>query len=68
MGYSPAMMSVTPSCTKAVTVRLGEEKVLRLKQGKEITVNGEDIDKLPLSLGDAYIRAASSVFIQGIVY
>lgn len=65
MGFSASSLWTTPSCTKAVTVQLGKDKTLKLKQGKEITVNNEVVEKLPLSLGDTYVRVASSIFIQG---
>lgn len=58
------VMPGLPSCTKTVTIRLGET-VVKLKQRKEVTVNGEEI-KIPVSLKNAYISQASSIFTLGI--
>lgn len=63
MGFSIAAGS-SPSCTKAVTISLGEQ-VIKLKQNKEVTVNNEDVESLPVSVGGVYIRIASSLFLQG---
>lgn len=62
MGLSHAF---NPSCTRAVTIRIGEDHVLKLKHNKEITVNNEDVESLPIVLAGAYVRAASSMFVQG---
>ncbi|XP_039283049.1 LOW QUALITY PROTEIN: hemocytin [Nilaparvata lugens] len=61
-GHSP---SKSPSCTKAVTVQSNDGKtVIKLKQNKLITVNGEDVAAFPIMMNDIFIRAASSIFVQ----
>lgn len=52
-----------PSCTKTAILRLGEN-IIKLKQGHEVTVNGEDV-KLPITVKGTYISQASSIFILG---
>lgn len=63
MGFSVFALSTTPSCTKSVTVTIGDV-VIKLKQGREVTVNNKD-EPLPILLKQAYIREASSIFVQG---
>ncbi|KAG8240684.1 hypothetical protein J6590_104214 [Homalodisca vitripennis] len=63
MGFSLST-GFTPSCTRTVTIRMGKDQVLRLKQHKEISVNNEDVENLPVVLAGAYVRAASSMFVQ----
>lgn len=65
MGFAPSLMANSPSCTKAITIRVGKDHTLRLKQNKEISVNNEDVDVLPVSFAGAYVRVASSMFVQG---
>ncbi|XP_073969601.1 hemolectin isoform X3 [Rhodnius prolixus] len=62
MGFSVFALSTTPSCTKSVTVTIGDV-VIKLKQGREVTVNNKD-EPLPILLKQAYIREASSIFVQ----
>lgn len=52
-----------PSCTKTVTVRMPGEHVIKLKQGREVTVNGKEVTRLPYDVDMATIRVASSLFI-----
>ncbi|XP_068082174.1 hemocytin [Anabrus simplex] len=57
-----ASSSTSPSCTKAVTVRLGDQ-VIRLKQNREVLVNGAEVRSLPVVVAGAYIHIASSIFL-----
>ncbi|XP_071530011.1 hemocytin-like isoform X2 [Panulirus ornatus] len=60
--YPVAQLRKFPSCTRSVTVRV-KGTVIHLKQGKQITINGVEITKLPVPIDDVYIKAASSAFI-----
>ncbi|KAK9502170.1 hypothetical protein O3M35_012753 [Rhynocoris fuscipes] len=62
MGYSVFNSASMPSCTKSVTITLGDTEI-KLKQGKEVIINGKD-ELLPVLLHQTYIREASSVFVQ----
>lgn len=56
------------SCTKTVTVRFGNNTTIKLGQGKAVFVNGEIVEKLPLSVQDvAFIREQSTFFLQMLV-
>ncbi|CAH1404838.1 unnamed protein product [Nezara viridula] len=62
LGFLPyTASSGMPSCTKSVLLRLGDN-VIKMKQGREVTVNGEDV-KLPITVNGTYISQASSIFI-----
>lgn len=54
-----------PSCTKSVTIKiLGKEpKVIQLRQGRQLVVDGTEITKLPIKIFDGLmrIRHASSI-------
>jgi von Willebrand factor len=63
MGFSPTFQDGDPSCTKAVTIRLNDTAI-KLKQNRQILVNGEDVTSLPTIAGGARIRIASSIFIR----
>lgn len=52
----------SPSCTKAVTINF-RDNYIKLKQNRQITVNGDEVTKFPMLLNDARIRIASSIFI-----
>lgn len=64
MNLSPQTSSGKPSCTKAVTLKYGGANI-HLKQGGFILVNGKEVSKLPVNVGEILIRAASSLFIIG---
>nr|XP_045582104.1 hemocytin-like isoform X3 [Procambarus clarkii] len=51
-----------PSCTKSVTIRIGKT-VIHLKQRREITVNGNELRKLPTWVKGAYIKNPSNLFV-----
>lgn len=59
MGFAPAD---SPSCTKAVTVHFKDTSI-KLKQNRQITVNGDEVTKLPMLLEGARVRLASSIFL-----
>ncbi|KAK2585761.1 hypothetical protein KPH14_010370 [Odynerus spinipes] len=59
MGF---VTSDTPSCTKTVTIKIKQD-VIKLKQNKQIVINGEDINKLPFFVNEVKIQAASSIFL-----
>ncbi|XP_071530009.1 uncharacterized protein [Panulirus ornatus] len=63
MNFPASVVSQFPSCTKSVTVRL-DGTVIRLKQEREITINGVELKELPAWINGAYIKAASSLFIM----
>jgi len=52
----------SPSCTKAVTINFRDNSI-RLKQNRQIAVNGDEITKFPMLLNGVRIRIASSIFI-----
>ncbi|XP_043682227.1 hemocytin isoform X2 [Vespula pensylvanica] len=59
LGFST---SDTPSCTKTVTIKT-EQAIVKLKQNRQIVINGEDVNKLPLLVNGIKIQAASSIFL-----
>lgn len=62
MGFSTSNDPNGPSCTKTVTIRLNDMSI-KLKQNRQILINGEEVNKLPLLAGDAKIRITSSIFL-----
>ncbi|KAJ9596531.1 hypothetical protein L9F63_012430, partial [Diploptera punctata] len=63
MNFPAQSSSEFPSCTKAITIRLGEH-IIRLKQGREVLVNGQEVSKLPFTAAGAYIHPISSIFLM----
>ncbi|XP_050525527.1 hemocytin [Daktulosphaira vitifoliae] len=56
------------TCTKSLTIHIGNTTKIKLGQNKIVTVNGEIIDKLPVSVFDlAYIRHLSTFFLQIVI-
>jgi von Willebrand factor type D domain. len=53
-----------PSCTKAITIRLGDHTI-KLKQAREVIVNEQEVTKLPFTAAGAYIHTISSIFLMG---
>jgi hypothetical protein len=64
MSFLPVSSSEYPSCTKTVTVHLGEHNI-KLKQGREVLVDGQEVSKLPFTAAGAYIHVVSSIFLVG---
>jgi len=64
MSFLPVSSSVYPSCTKTVTIHLNEHNI-KLKQGHEVLVNGQEVSKLPITAAGAYIHSVSSIFLRG---
>ncbi|KAG7174166.1 SCO-spondin-like 1, partial [Homarus americanus] len=62
MNFQGSVVSQYPSCTKSVTVRT-EGTVIHLKQGKEVTVNGVELRRMPAWVTGAYIKIASSILV-----
>lgn len=52
----------SPSCTKSVTINF-KDTVIKLKQNRQITINGDEIIKFPILFNGARIRIASSIFV-----
>jgi len=65
MNFPAKSLHNFPSCTKSVTVRV-EKDVIKLKQNREVFINGEEVVINPSVWIDAlYIRHASSNFLAG---
>ncbi|KAA0190908.1 hypothetical protein HAZT_HAZT005302, partial [Hyalella azteca] len=62
MNFPASVVSTFPSCTKSVTVTSGST-VVKLKQGREVLVNGVETKLLPLWVSDIYIKKASNLFV-----
>ncbi|KAF6208903.1 hypothetical protein GE061_014645, partial [Apolygus lucorum] len=62
LGFTQRYRTEPPTCTKTVTIKMGDT-IVKLKQGKQVSVNGMD-HKIPLTLPSAHIRRASSIFLQ----
>lgn len=52
----------SPSCTKGLTINF-KDTVIKLKQGRQITINGDEVIKFPMLFNGARIRTASSIFV-----
>lgn len=57
-----ASVSGSPSCTKGVTINF-KDTIVKLKQNRQITINGDEIVRFPMLFNGARIRIASSIFI-----
>lgn len=66
MNFPISVSSGLPSCTKAVTIKMGGQTI-KLKQNHELVVNGQDTTKLPYNVAGMQIRTVSSIFTQGIL-
>lgn len=62
MGFERTFQDGEPSCTKTVTIRFNDVAI-KLKQNRQILVNGEDVTKLPMLAGGSMVRIISSIFI-----
>jgi integrin beta 3 len=71
MNFLPAFTTELPSCTKSLTIKfndnVGQRRIIKLKQGGFVLLDGFEVSKLPreLSNGMVVIRQASSSFIIG---
>jgi hypothetical protein len=65
MSFFPVSSSAYPSCTKTVTIHLLNEHNIKLKQGHEVLVNGQEVSKLPITAAGAFIHSISSIFLRG---
>ncbi|KAL0131073.1 hypothetical protein PUN28_002574 [Cardiocondyla obscurior] len=52
----------SPSCVKAITITFRNTS-LKLKQNRQILINGNEVTKLPMLIDGARIRIASSIFV-----
>lgn len=52
----------SPSCTKAIIINF-KDTIIKLRQNRQITVNGDEIIKFPILINGARIRIASSIFL-----
>lgn len=71
MNFLPSVTTEMPSCTKSLTIKFnddaGQQRVIKLKQGGFVLLDGFEVPKLPreLSNGAVKIRQASSSFVIG---
>lgn len=71
MNFLPSFTTEMPSCTKSLTIKFnddaGQLRVIKLKQGGFVLLDGFEVPKLPreLSNGAVKIRQASSSFVIG---
>lgn len=71
MNFLPSFTTELPSCTKSLTVKFnddsGQLRIIKLKQGGLVLLDGFEVSKLPRDLanGAVRIRQASSSFVIG---
>lgn len=71
MNFLPSFSTELPSCTKSLTIKfnddVGQQRIIKLKQGRFVLLDGYEVAKLPRELSNAavQIRQASSSFIVG---
>lgn len=71
MNFLPSFSTELPSCTKSLTITFnddaGQQRIIKLKQGGFVLVDGYELPKLPrdLSNGAVKIRQPSSSFVIG---
>lgn len=71
MNFLPSFSSELPSCTKSLTITFnddaGQQRIIKLKQGRFVLLDGFEVAKLPkeISNGAVQIRQASSHFVVG---
>lgn len=71
MNFLPSVTTELPSCTKSLTIKFnddsGQQRIIKLKQGGFVLLDGFEVSKLPkeLSNGAVKIRQASSSFVIG---
>lgn len=59
MGHVP---SEAPSCTKTITINY-KDVSMKLKQHREVLINGDDLTVFPTLIHGIRIRIASSIFL-----
>lgn len=64
MNFPASVSTGLPSCTKTVTIKINGQNI-KLKQNHDVVVNGQDVSKLPFSIGGIDIRSISSIFLLG---
>ena len=65
MNFPSSVAAQFPSCTKSVTITAGGF-VIKLKQGREVVINGIEATRLPVWVGDIYVKRASNIFLIGL--
>lgn len=71
MNFLPSVTTELPSCTKSLTIKFnddfGQQRIIKLKQGGFVLLDGFEVPKLPreLSNGTVKIRQPSSSFVIG---
>lgn len=71
MNFLPSFSTELPACTKSLTIKfnddVGQQRVIKLKQGRFVLLDGFEVTKLPRELmnGAILIKQASSSFIVG---
>ncbi|XP_071447163.1 hemocytin-like [Hetaerina americana] len=63
MNFPVSIASGLPSCTKALKIFYGGH-VIKLKQNREVILNGEEITEVPYSQDGINIRMVSSLFLM----
>jgi len=67
-GFEVQSFSGKATCTKTVTIHFGNNTTVKLGQGKTIFINGEIVEKMPISIqGLVYIREQSTFFVQVVI-
>ena len=64
MNFPASVISQFPSCTKSVTVKVGNT-VVKMQQNREVFVNGVQQTLLPVWINEIYIKKASNLFVIG---
>lgn len=65
LGFTKSSTTELPSCTKTATIKVNGSLSIKLGQNHQVSVNGQDVSKLPLENAGIKIRIVSSIFIQG---
>lgn len=54
----------SPSCPRSAIVRISGQTI-KIKQGREVSINGLEVTQIPVSFVGVNIRMASSMFLVG---
>jgi integrin beta 3 len=74
MNFLPSFTTEMPSCTKSLTMKFndnaGQKRIIKLKQGGFVLLDGFEVSKLPWELDDGavVIKQASSSFLVGMIF
>lgn len=64
MNFPASVVSQFPSCTKSVTIT-ASGTVIKLKQDREVVINGIETPLLPVWVNNIYVKRASNLFVVG---